>query len=134
MKNHLVNTKRWIIRKIAESFWGDNFRQGIKRLPFERIPPGSEAKYRCCVYKERAVVRSRVLAGLGFSVEADDEMTSLLEYADAAFKRRRIEGPPLTIIDIACKGCVNSRFYVRNSARAASPDPAKPYVHSEPSQ
>ncbi|MDY9921757.1 MAG: hypothetical protein U2P59_08000 [Synergistota bacterium] len=94
MKNHLVNTKRWIIRKIAESFWGDNFSQGIKRLPFERIPPGSEAKYRCCVYKERAVVRSRVLAGLGFSVEADDEMTSLLEYADAALKRKRIEGPP----------------------------------------
>jgi [FeFe] hydrogenase (group B1/B3) len=112
LKNHLVNTKRWIIRKIAESFWGDNFRQGIKRLPFERIPPGSEAKYRCCVYKERAVVRSRVLAGLGFSVEADDEMTSLLEYADAALKRKRIEGPPLTIIDIACKGCVNSRYYV----------------------
>ena len=112
MKNHLVNTKRWIIRKIAESFWGDNFRQGIKRLPFERIPPGSEAKYRCCVYKERAVVRSRVLAGLGFSVEADDEMTSLLEYADASLKRKRIEGPPLTIIDIACKGCVNSRYYV----------------------
>ena len=112
MKNHLINTKRWIIRKIAESFWGDNFRQGIKRLPFERIPPGSEARYRCCVYKERAVVRSRVLAGLGFSVEADDEMTSLLEYADASLKRKRLEGPPLTIIDIACKGCVNSRFYV----------------------
>ena len=112
MKNHLVNTKRWIIRKIAESFWGDNFRQGIKRLPFERIPPGSEAKYRCCVYKERAVVRSRVLAGLGFSVEADDEMTSLLEYADAAFNRRRIVGPPLSFFAIACMRCVNSRFYV----------------------
>ena len=52
MKNHLVNTKRWIIRKIAESFWGDNFRQGIKRLPFERIPPGSEARYRCCASDE----------------------------------------------------------------------------------
>ena len=112
MKNHLLNTKRWIIKKIAESFWSENFRQGIKRLPFERIPHGSEAKYRCCVYKERAVVRSRVLAGLGFSVEADDEMTSLLEYADEALNRKRMEGPPLTIIDIACKGCVNSRYYV----------------------
>lgn len=112
MKNHLVSTKRWIIKKIAESYWKDNFRQAIKRLPFERIPPGSDARYRCCVYKERAVVRSRVLAGLGFSVEADDEMTSLLEYAAAALRRKRIEGPPLTIIDIACKGCVNARYFV----------------------
>ena len=112
MKDHLTNTKRWIIKKIAEAFWSDNFRQGIKRLPFERIPPGSDAKYRCCVYKERAIVRCRVLAGLGFSVEADDEMTSLLEYSDTALKRKQIEGPPLTIIDIACKGCVNARYYV----------------------
>ena len=91
MKDHLTNTKRWIIKKIAKAFWSDNFRQGIKRLPFERIPSGSDAKYRCCVYKERAIVRCRVLAGLGFSVEADDEITSLLEYSDTAIKRKNIE-------------------------------------------
>ena len=112
MKDHLTNTKRWIIKKIAEAYRSDDFRQRVKKMPFERIPPGSDARYRCCVYKERAIVRCRVLAGLGFSVEADDEMTSLLEYADAALQRTRIEGPPLTIIDIACKGCVNSRYYV----------------------
>lgn len=112
MKDHLTNTKRWIIKKIAEAFWGDNFCQGIKKIPFDRIPFGSNAKYRCCVYKERAIVRCRVLAGLGFSVESDDEATSLIEYADSAIKRTHIEGPPLTIIHIACKGCVNARYYV----------------------
>ena len=112
MDNHLMNTKRWIIENIAKAFWSDSFRQGIKRLPFARIPVGSEAKYRCCVYKERAIIRNRVLAGLGFSVEEDDEMTSLLEYADAALERKTIQGPPLTIIDIACKGCANTRYYV----------------------
>ena len=112
MDNHLINTKRWIIENIAKAFWSDSFRQGIKRLPFARIPVGSEAKYRCCVYKERAIIRNRVLAGLGFSVEEDDEMTSLLEYADAALERKTIQGPPLTIIDIACKGCANTRYYV----------------------
>lgn len=112
MDNHLINTKRWIIQKIAESFWSGDFRQGIKKMPFERIPVGAAAKYRCCVYKERAIIRNRVLAGLGFSVEEDDEMTSLLEYADAAMERTAIQGPALTIIDIACKGCANTRYYV----------------------
>ncbi len=112
MDNHLMNTKRWIIENIAGAFWSDNFRQGVKKLPFKRIPVGSDAKYRCCVYKERAIIRNRVLAGLGFSVEEDDEMTSLLEYADAALERETIQGPPLTIIDIACKGCANTRYYV----------------------
>lgn len=123
--NHLVYVKHWITRKIAESYLdsrqanGGNdikdmvFRQHIKRLPFEHIPPGSTAKYRCCIYKERAIVRLRVLAGLGFSVEQDDEMTSLLEYADRAIKREKIEGrSPLTIVDIACKGCVHPRYFV----------------------
>lgn len=112
MKDHLTNTKRWIVKKVAEAFWSEDFRQGIKRLPFERIPPGSSARYRCCVYKERAIVRLRVLAALGFSVEADDEMTSLLEYAHVAQQRDHLEGFPLTIIDIACKGCVNARYFV----------------------
>lgn len=122
--NHLINVKRWIIRNIAGAYLksreisggsyaqDSDFRQSVKRLPFEHIPPGSTAKYRCCVYKERAIVRLRVLAGLGFSVEDDDEMTSLLEYADRALKRNSIEGSPLTIIDIACKGCVNARYFV----------------------
>ena len=122
--NHLINVKRWIIRNIALAYLksrdtaggsyaqDSEFRQAVKRLPFEHTPPGSVAKYRCCVYKERAIVRLRVLAGLGFSVEGDDEMTSLLEYADKALKRTAIENPPLTIIDIACKGCVNARYFV----------------------
>ncbi|MEG1912208.1 MAG: monomeric [FeFe] hydrogenase [Cloacibacillus sp.] len=122
--NHLVNVKRWVIKSVSEAYLESRevqggsyaqdsaFRQRIKKLPFEHIPPGSSAKYRCCVYKERAIVRLRVLAGLGFSVEEDDEMTSLLEYADRALKRPKFEGSPLTIIDIACKGCVNARYFV----------------------
>ena len=124
LSNHLIEVKRWVIRSIAGAYihsreipggsyaQDSDFRQSVKKLPFVHIPPGSAARYRCCVYKERAIVRLRVLAGLGFSVEADDEMTSLLEYADRALKRHQIEGPALTIIDIACKGCVNARYYV----------------------
>lgn len=122
--NHLINVKRWIIKSVAKAYLESRalpggryaqdsaFRQSIKKLPFEHIPPGSTAKYRCCIYKERAIVRLRVLAGLGFTVEDDDEMTSLLEYADRALKRPKFEGAPLTIIDIACKGCVNARYFV----------------------
>ena len=68
--------------------------------------------YRCCIYKERAILRQRAIAGLGCSVETDDEMTSLNEYAKQAMERKEPEGEILTVVDAACKGCVPSRVYV----------------------
>ena len=102
MKNHLVNTKRWIIRKIAESFWGDNFRQGIKRLPFERIPPGSEAKYRCCVYKERAILGERVKLAMG----GNRNNPNIIETLDIACDECPVSGYDVTAV---CRGCIAHR-------------------------
>ena len=75
-------------------------------------PKGAEVPYRCCIYKERAILKDRVIAGLGFSIEDDDETVSLSEYAKKAEEREKIEENPLTVLGAACKGCVPKRIFV----------------------
>jgi [FeFe] hydrogenase (group B1/B3) len=53
-----------------------------------------------------------VIAGLGFSIENDDETTDLSDYAKKALERAKPEEKPLTIVGTACKGCVKNRVFV----------------------
>ena len=84
----------------------------LDRIPFEMRPKNADVPYRCCIYKERAILRQRVIAGLGTCVETDDEMTSLNEYAKQSLERTAPDENILTVVDAACKGCVPSRVYV----------------------
>ena len=57
--------KDGVLREVAALAWEDNKMQtGVLDIP-EKIIPGPEAKMRCCIYKERAVVSSRVKMALG---------------------------------------------------------------------
>ena len=75
-------------------------------------PKGAEVPYRCCIYKERAILKDRTIAGLGFQIEEDDERTSLLTYARNALNRAETDNKHLTVLQAACKGCVPSQIHV----------------------
>ena len=75
-------------------------------------PKGAEVPYRCCIYKERAILKDRVIAGLGFAIEDDDETVSLSDYAKKSLTRENPEENPLTVLRAACKGCVPKRVFV----------------------
>jgi Fe-S-cluster-containing hydrogenase component 2 len=62
--------------------------------------------------QERAILRQRVIASLCESLENDDEMTRIFDYAKKALQRTELDTQVLTVIDTACKGCVPSRIYV----------------------
>ncbi|MDR3274752.1 MAG: hypothetical protein LBS81_01980 [Endomicrobium sp.] len=44
-------------------------------------PKGSDVLYRCCIYKERVILKDRIITGLGFPIEGDDETVDLSKYA-----------------------------------------------------
>ena len=69
-------------------------------------PKGCEVDLRCCVHKERAVIRDRIVAGLGYAIEDDDECTLLSTYAKGATERQKPQEDILTVLQGACKGCV----------------------------
>lgn len=117
LDNKAVFFKREALKRVVESFDSNRLETAAYRIPFEVIPQDSKSAVRCCIYKERAVFRSRILATLGCSVEKDDEATSLNEYAKEALLRKDIPEVPLTVLDIACKGCVKARHLVTEACQ-----------------
>lgn len=103
--------KREVLVRLIRAYIHDEM-DAIRELPFQMRPKHGEAPYRCCIYKERAVLRQRAIAGMGLSIENDDEMTSLNKYGKECIKREKPEENILTVVDAACQGCVPSQIYV----------------------
>lgn len=106
--------KQEVLVRLVEAFFSDNFEEKTRLIPYDMRPKGADVPFRCCIYKERAILRDRVIADLGFSIEEDNEETSLSNYAKEALNREEIDEKVLTVIGAACKGCVPNRIYVTN--------------------
>lgn len=104
--------KREILVRLIKSYLSDNFEEKTRLIPYDMRPKGHEVPYRCCIHSERAILRDRAIAGLGFSIEETEDSTLLSELASKAEKRETPDENPLTVLTTACKGCVPSRIYV----------------------
>jgi [FeFe] hydrogenase (group B1/B3) len=107
-----IHLKKEVLVRIIRAFLSGDFIKNVRLIPFDMRPKGTEVTFRCCIYKERAVLRERVIAGLGFSIENDDETTDLSDYAKKSVGREKPEEEPLTIVGTACKGCAKNRVFV----------------------
>ena len=104
--------KKEILIRIIKAFLSDDFEEQTRLIPYYMRPKGVEVPYRCCVYKERAIIKDRTIAGLGFPIEEDDETVALSTYAKKAMDREEISNKHLTVLQAACKGCATNRIYV----------------------
>ncbi len=104
--------KREILVRLIRAFLSDDFEEKTRLIPYDMRPKGHEVPYRCCIYKERAIIRDRTIAGLGCSIEDTNDSTLLSEVARKALKREKPDEKPLTVLTTACKGCVPARIYV----------------------
>ena len=107
-----IHIKKEILVRIIKAFLSEDFEEQARLIPYDMRPKGMEVPYRCCVYKERAIIKARTIAGLGFSIEEDDETVSLAKYAEEAVNRDKIDEKHLTVLQSACKGCNSNRIYV----------------------
>lgn len=112
MEPETKQLKREVLVRLIKAFLSDNFPENTRLIPYDMRPKYSEVPFRCCVYKERGILRARTLAGLGFSIEEDDEKTLLSEYAKKALERPKPDPNPLTVVESACHSCQDARIYV----------------------
>lgn len=126
-KNQTINLKKEILARIIKAFLDGNFEENVRMIPYDMRPKGCEVPYRCCVYKERAIIKDRIIAGLGISIENDDESTLLSTYAKQALERKVPDENCLTVLEAACKGCVPNRIFVTNLCQGCV---ARPCIHS----
>lgn len=121
--NDAVLLRREILIRVARHAWGGTLATGLRRLPYDMTRSG--ATYRCCVHHERAILRDRTLAALGYAVETRDEAVDLNDAGAEAWDRSEPENFPLTVVDEACRGCVPSRYAVTNACMGCVARPCR---------
>lgn len=120
-----IHIKKDILIRIVEAFFSEDFENNVNRIPVDMRPKHFDVPYRCCIHKERAIIRDRAIANLGFAMEDDDEIKSLAEYASEALKRGMPDEKPLTVLEDACKGCVPSKIYVTDLCKGCVARPCE---------
>lgn len=114
--NNAMRLKRDVLIRVAKHFLGKND-DTLDREPLN-MRPKNEPYSRCCVFKDRAILKYRFMAGMGIPVtDEKDELTSLEEYKQGALDREKPNENILTVIDIACQGCVEAQYVVTDACQ-----------------
>lgn len=110
--------RRDLLKQIVKLFADGRLIEEIDRIPIKMAPKNKEAQHRCCIHKERAVIKYKMLPLLGYTMEdEDDELTPLSTYAANAENRTKVKDDILTVVDEACTSCVKAQYVVSNLCR-----------------
>ncbi len=118
--NQTFRLHREILIQIVEMFLKDKLAEEIDRIPVE-LRPKHGPSTRCCIYRDRALIKYRCMAILGYRVEGEtNEAKTLREYVEERLTKtgKDTQQPRLTVLDEACSACVRSRYFVTNACRS----------------
>ena len=118
--NASIIRKDLLIRLYRELLSNDT--ANVDRIPIIIKPRGREP-WRCCVYKDRAVLKYKIMSMLGYS-EADekDELTPLSWYAEHP---KGTNSFYLNLIEEACSNCPPPSYVVTNLCRGCEARPCQ---------
>lgn len=130
IENRVTRIKRSVMTRVVELLFQKAEPVAYDRIPRELISR-TGSPHRCCVEKDREIIRQRVIAVLGFGLEDSDQVDSSLlsDYVRSALPRTAPESPILSFIDDACKTCVKANYYITGVCRNCV---AKPCIDSCP--
>lgn len=91
-----------VLKEVSKLAFDEELNEGAAEVPYSIIS-GKKARFRCCIYKEREIVRERVRLAQGL----------LPRGANGA----RDNGQVIYVIEEACEGCPISRFQVTENCQ-----------------
>lgn len=98
--------KHEVLKEVAENeFNGTMTSEAAEAIPFNIIP-GITPKFRCCVYKEREIIRQRVRLAMGQTPIPENNVEKL------TMNRHVVQ-----VIPAACEGCPINRFQVTENCQ-----------------
>ncbi|HJV77016.1 MAG TPA: monomeric [FeFe] hydrogenase [Paludibacter sp.] len=113
--NNTLIVRRDLMSRLISLYKEGSLITEIDRLPIKMSPKNSQARGRCCIHKERAVLKYKMLPILGYSIDEEvDELTMLSEYAEKALDRKETKKSILTVVDEACTACVKTNYVITN--------------------
>lgn len=117
--NNVMIVRHKLLAKLVNLWKENKLSDEIDRLPLELSPRRSRPLGRCCVHKERAVYKYKMLPLMGFDMtDETDELTPLSGYARQALERRAtLKDNLFCVIDEACSSCVQVNYEITNLCR-----------------
>ena len=94
----VLNIKHKVLQEVAKLAYDKKLEEGKELLPFQMIP-GPKARFRCCIYKEREIIRQRVRLAEG-KCPSDKQSDSMIQ-----------------VISSACEECSIARYVVTDNCR-----------------
>lgn len=114
-KSEVAKIKHEVLRKVAQLALTGELAEKVDRLPRAFTDDGI-THYRCCVYKERAILAQRIKLALGFSPRELDPDAWLSEVVTKHLPGG-LSSPVLDIIEAACDRCPIDRYMVTDACR-----------------
>lgn len=94
----LLRLKHDVLFEVAKLAWNGELEQRREEIPYKMIP-GPKANFRCCIYKEREVIRERIRLAEGKCPTGQNTKNIV-----------QVIGP-------ACEGCPISRYVVTDNCQ-----------------
>jgi len=124
--NNTMIIRRDLLAKVARLLKTGELINKIDRIPLEISPRRRKSQLRCCIYKERAVSKYKLMPILGLLPDEEtDELAPLSEYAKMALDRQNPRTEILTVVDEACTACVDTSYIVTNLCRGCVASPCQ---------
>ena len=124
VNNNAAALKRDILVRITKMQLDGSLLKNIRYIPRELAPRDSKPM-RCCIYHDREILKMRVAARMGFSVEDMTEDTELDELVSKADERAKPTWPMLTVLHEACNACVKTHYMVTNACQGCLARPCE---------
>ena len=106
----LVDLKHRVLQEVCRLAWDDALtHENLETIPLT-ISPGPKPEYRCCIYKEREIVRGRVRLAMGLSPDVTRPTKNVVAVIPAACDDCPIQEDSVTDSCRFClgKACLNS--------------------------
>lgn len=98
---HVQQIKYRVLLEVAKDYWDGTLEEKKRSIP-KIISPGPKSTVRCCIYKEREIVRDRIDLALG----GDPTNPNMVEVIEAACDSCPFSGIEVTDL---CRGCLAHR-------------------------
>ena len=99
VNTNIDTIKQEVLYEVAKLAFAGELEEKKEALPYQLIP-GPQANFRCCIYKEREIIRQRIRLAEGKSPSAGTDNKNVVQ-----------------VINSACEGCPITRFVVTDNCQ-----------------
>ncbi len=136
MLNGATFIRRELLIRLVRAFDAGNLAEELDQIPIRLRPKNSESS-RCCIFHDRAILKYRLMALLGISVEDETDETKMLkDYLREKDAPRAAAAEPvapsqhvLSVCGPACSGCPDGKVISTPNCRGCF---ARPCVYNCP--